>query len=135
MLPKLGLARNLYLIAFKVKTVYWYKSLVSQEWIFYLKVKLFHMRPRLRFFLFRGKVLFRSRDIDWSFCIINHAMIYQICDVMMSISTWDRVHFWIYFLNHRSLTHQLIDINKGNKFQEFFEQFTGLGLSARSFSI
>ena len=31
-------------------------------------------------------------------------MIYKICDVMMSISTWDRVHFWIYLLNHNSWT-------------------------------
>ena len=30
---------------------------------------------------------------------------------------------------------QLIDINKGNNFQESFEQFGGLGLSSRSFSI
>ena len=29
------------------------------------------------------------------FCILNEPMIYQICDVMMSISTWDRVHFWM----------------------------------------
>ena len=33
------------------------------------------------------------------FCIFNHTMIYQNCDVMMIISTWDRVHFWIYLLN------------------------------------
>ena len=36
-----------------------------------------------------------------SFCIFN-----QICDVMMSISTWDRVHFLIYLLNHNFLSHQ-----------------------------
>ena len=29
-----------------------------------------------------------------SFCIFSHPMIYQICDVMISITTWDRVHFW-----------------------------------------
>ena len=28
----------------------------------------------------------------------NHPMIYQNCDVMRSISTLDRVHFWIYLL-------------------------------------
>ena len=33
-------------------------------------------------------------------------MINQICDVMMSISTWDRVYFWIYPLNHNTLSHQ-----------------------------
>ena len=41
-------------------------------------------------------------------CNLNHnwIMIYQICDVMMSISTWGRVHFWIYLLKHNSLSHQ-----------------------------
>ena len=28
-----------------------------------------------------------------NFCIFNHPMIYRICDVMMSISTQDKVHF------------------------------------------
>ena len=41
-----------------------------------------------------------------SFFIFNHPMIYQICDVMMSISTQDKVHFWVYFLNHNSLSQQ-----------------------------
>ena len=44
-------------------------------------------------------------------------MIYQICDVI-SISTWDKVHFRIYLLN-REVTKldQLIDISQGNNFQ------------------
>ena len=46
------------------------------------------------------------------FCIFDHSMIYQICDVMMSISTWDKVHFWIYFLNHNSISHQTWPIDK-----------------------
>ena len=33
-------------------------------------------------------------------------MIYQICEVMMSISAWDRVHLWIYLLNNN--THGII---------------------------
>ena len=38
-------------------------------------------------------------------------MIYQTFDIFMSISTWDKVYFWIYLLNHNSLSHQnwLID--------------------------
>ena len=32
-----------------------------------------------------------------SFCIFNSPVIYQICDVKMSISTWDKVHFLISF--------------------------------------
>ena len=36
----------------------------------------------------------------------NHPIIYQKCDAMMNISTQDRVHFYIYLLNHNSLRHQ-----------------------------
>ena len=60
-----------------------------------------------------------------SFCISNHPMIYQVCDVIMSMSTWDRVHFWIYLLNHKSLSHQTwpIDIYKeGQHFSGIFQK-------------
>ena len=50
------------------------------------------------------QVMFRSHDIKvFVFLII---LIYQICDIMVSISTWDRVHFWMYLLNHNSLSSQ-----------------------------
>ena len=39
-------------------------------------------------------------------------MIYQICDAIMSLSTWDTVHFWIYLLNCNSLTHQTWPIDR-----------------------
>ena len=72
-----------------------------------------------------------------SFCIFNHLMIYQICDIMMSINTWDRVHFWIYILHCNSESQQTwsIDISKVYSFLKLFEQFRGLELSSRSFSI
>ena len=50
-------------------------------------------------------------------------MIYQICDVMMSINTWDRVDFWIYHLNHNSFTHQTWSIyryKQGECFSKIF---------------
>ena len=42
-----------------------------------------------------------------SFRIFNHRMIYRICDVTMSISTWDKIHLWIYLLNYNSRSHQI----------------------------
>ena len=51
-----------------------------------------------------SQVIFRSRDI--------HSMIYEICDVMMNISIWSSVQFWIYLLNHNSLTHQTWSIDR-----------------------
>ena len=46
--------------------------------------------------------MFRSQDIQ-VFLILT---IYQICDVMMSISSWEKVHFRKYILNHRWLSHR-----------------------------
>ena len=34
-----------------------------------------------------------SRYVNANPDIFNHPMIYKICDAMMSISTWDMVHF------------------------------------------
>ena len=53
--------------------------------------------------------MFRSQDTQVS--IFDHPRIYQICDVMTSISTWGKVHIWIYLLKHKSLIQQtwLID--------------------------
>ena len=65
-------------------------------------------------------------------------MSYQISDVMMSISTWGWVHFWIYLLSHNSSSHQTWPFdryNQGHNLHKSFEQFGGMGLSSRSFSI
>ena len=65
-----------------------------------------------------------------SFWIFIHSMVCQKCDVMMSISTWDKVHFWIYFLNHNSSSYQTWPVdryNQGQQFPKSFEQFGGLG--------
>ena len=58
-----------------------------------------------------------------SFCISNHPMIYQICDVMMSISTSGTVHFWIYLLNHNLLSHQTQPVDRYKKAQYLSEIF------------
>ena len=56
-----------------------------------------------------------------SFCNFNHPMIYQICDIIMSIRTWDMVYFWIYLLNQNSLTHQTWSIDRYQQRQYFSE--------------
>ena len=56
---------------------------------------------RLNFF--KGYVPFSRYS---SFCSSDHLIIYQICDVMMSVSAWEKVHLWMHFLNHNSLNHQ-----------------------------
>ena len=50
-------------------------------------------------------------------------MIYQICDVTVSISPWGRVHFWIILLNHNSLIHQTWSIDRYKQGQYFSEIF------------
>ena len=53
----------------------------------------------------------------------NHPMICQICDVMISISTWKRVHFWKYLLNRNSLTYQTWSIDRYKQGQYFSGTF------------
>ena len=53
-----------------------------------------------------------------SFCIFNHP-----CDVMMSFSTWNSVHFWIYLSNYTSLTHHTGSIDRYKQGQYFCEIF------------
>ena len=81
-----------------------------------------HLRHRLRILLY-----YRKRYVPFSryssFCIFNHPMIYQICDVMMSITTRDRVRFWIHLLNHNSLTHQTCSTDRYKQGQYFSEIF------------
>ena len=58
-----------------------------------------------------------------SFWILNHPMIYQISDVAMSINTWDKVHFWIYLLNHKSWSHQNWPVDRYKQGQQFSVTF------------
>ena len=83
---------------------------------------MYHLRHRLRIFFVSSKSYVPFSRCS-SFCIFNHPMIYQICDVMMNISTWDRGHFWIYCLNHHSLTHQTCSIDRYNQGLYFSEIF------------
>ena len=60
-------------------------------------------------------------------------MIYQICEVIMSISTRDRMHFLTYLLNHKKVKTWSIDRYKqGQQFSGIFRTFGRLGLSSRS---
>ena len=62
----------------------------------------------------------RKTHRSWDF---NQPMICQICDAMMSISTWNMVHFWKYLLSHNSLTHQTWSIDRYKQGQYFSEIF------------
>ena len=77
-----------------------HKTITSQNMSYEAQVKNF---------LFPSYVPFSRYS---SFSIFYHSMIYQICDVMMSISAWDRVHFWVYLLNHNLLSHQTWPIDR-----------------------
>ena len=91
-----------------------------------------HRRHRLRIFLFRRNVMFRSQIIQ------VFVFLYTPWFAKSVTSWWDRVHFWIYLWtkSHEvAKLDQLINISKGNNFREFFEQFGGLGLSSRSYLV
>ena len=81
--------------------------------------------------------MFRSQDIP---VFVFLTIPWFTKSVMMNIGTGDRIHFWIYCLNHSSLSNQteicqLIDMNKGNNFQESCEQFGGLDSKEISISV
>ena len=76
-----------------------------------------HLRYRLRIFLFRRKVIFHSQDIQ-AFVFLTIPW-FTNDDVMMSIGTWDSVHFWIYLLNHNLLSHQTWPVDRYKQGQQF----------------
>ena len=80
-----------------------------------------HLRYRLRVFLFRRKVPFRSQDIE-VFVFLNIPW-FTKSRCHMSISAWDWVHFWIYLLNNKSLSHETWPIDR-YKFQVLFSLAT-----------
>ena len=73
----------------KLKGYLRYKIITSQNVSPEAQVKNFFVSQK-SYFLF-------SRYL--SSCIFNYPKIYKICDVIISISTWDKVHFWLYRLN------------------------------------
>ena len=103
----------------------------------WLLLKMCHLRHRLRIFLFHRKVMFRSQDIQ---AFVSLTISWFTKSVM---SWWVLLHetgcifeyiFWT--TTHYITKHiQLIDISKGNNFQESLEQFWGLELSPRPFQL
>ena len=61
---------------------------------FRLRQYFFKIKYSIQYLHVQGKLCLFLRYS--SFCIFNHPIIFQIYDVMMSISTWYRVHFSIY---------------------------------------
>ena len=91
-LELIGLEAFQKMVQFLLKGYLCYKTITSQNVLSKAQIK--------NFFISQKSYVPFSRYS--SFCIFNHPMIYQISDVTMSISTWDKVHFWIYLLNHNS---------------------------------
>ena len=101
---------NYYLICINIKSYFRYKTITSQNVPSEAQIK--------NFFISQKNYVPFSRYS--SFCILNHPMIYQICDVTMSISAWNKVHFWIYLLNHTQLTsHQIWPVDSSSKSDNF----------------
>ena len=113
-----------------IKIPIWCPTFIFYQNIFYDKMDLGYLRCKIitsqnvsteakvkNFFILQKSYAPFSRYS--SFCIFNHPMIFQICDVMMSISTWDTVHFLIYLLNHNSITYQTWSFDRYKQGQYF----------------
>ena len=101
-----------------------YKTITSQNVLSEAQVKNI-------FILWKYYALFSRYS---SFCIFNHRMIYQICDVI-SIITWDRVHFWIYLLNHNSISHHTWPTNRYKQGQYFSAIFWTIWRTGAKFQV
>ena len=80
-----------------------------------------YLRHRLRIFLFRRKIMFCSQGIQVFVFLAIPWVSNEL--VMMSISTWGRVYFWINHLNHNLWTHQTWSIDRCKQGQYFPEIF------------
>ena len=68
------------------------------ETLFFPQIKKSLITHKELFYIFKFKNIFL---VEVTF---NHPMIYRICDTKTNISTKDRVRFYVYLLNHNSLT-------------------------------
>ena len=75
-------------------------KMLDKSYLFYETIASKNVSSKAQvFFLFCRKVMFLSEDMQL-FCIFNYPVIYQICHVMVNISTLDRVvHFEMCLLN------------------------------------
>ena len=56
------------------------------------------------------------------YSILNRSFYFKVCYVMMSIDMQDKVHFWMYLLNHKPLVKkfgQVTDRDIGNIFRKY----------------
>ena len=77
------------------------KAYICKKWKI---LKMHSVKHNLNFFLFYRKLMFRSWDFNFS--NLNYSINFKIFDVMMIISTGDRVHFWTDLLYCKSLGHE-----------------------------
>ena len=81
-----------------------------------------HLRHTLRITLFHRKVMFHYLNTQ-IFIFLTISWFTKSVTSWLSISIWDRVHFWIYLLNHNSLIHQTLSIDRYEQEQYFSETF------------
>ena len=79
-----------------------------------------HLKHRLRIFLFWGKTVFHSQDIQvFVFSTIQWFTKSVTSQWVLVHETWDKVHFWIHLLNHKSWGHQTWSVDRYNQVQKF----------------
>ena len=87
------------------------------------------------FFYFVEKLCFVLKIFKVLYFQPSHDLLNLWRDVMMSISTWDRMHFGIYLLNQNSLTHQTWSIDRYKKRQYFSEIFWTIWRTGAKFQV
>ena len=80
-----------------------------------------HLRRSLTNFLYHRKVMLHSWYIQLFVFLTIRCLTKSV--TLMSVSTLDRVHFWMYLLNDNSLTHEIWSVDRCQQGQYFSEIF------------
>ena len=99
--------------------------------------KICHLKHRLRFFLFRRKIIFRSQDIQVSVFLTIPWFTKSLTSWWVLVHETECIFKYIFWTTTHWVTKlgQLIDIRKVSNFHKSSEEFQGLGLTSRFFLI
>ena len=70
-----------------------------------------HLNHRLRIFLSCRKIILRSQDIQ-DFLFLTIPWFTKSVTSRWVHETWDKLHFWIYLLSHKSWSHQTWSVDR-----------------------
>lgn len=95
----------------KIKDYLYSKNMTFQS--------VYHLKQMEGLFPFNQKTV----SFFETFIFVNSSRLknFQSCFIMVSISTWEGPHFWVYLVNHYSLGYEIWSANRYNEERYFSE--------------